>query len=161
MDWLLDHFQIVALIALAVGSWVKARLDSARTAQQEREAPGEMPGQGDVFGPDTGWPQPPTPAVPPPVVRAVPPPLKRHVMPVAVSALGRPPVTASPPPSQAGKVTTIGGAAATRSRVSAAQIHVQSAHARKAGLHASLRHRKAIRHAIVMREILGPPLGLR
>jgi hypothetical protein len=168
MDWILEHLQIVALIAVGFGTWVKSRMDRARAAQEERAAPAEMAGEEEVFGPATGWPQAPAPTVPSPiVVRASPPPLKRQSMSPAMPVESyRAPVMAKPapanmPPGQASKATTVGGAAATRTRVSAAQTHIQSGQTRKAGLHASLNHRKAIRHAIVMREILGPPVGLR
>jgi hypothetical protein len=167
MDWIFDHLQIVVLIALGFGTWVKSRMDRARAAQEERTAPVEMAGEEEVFGPATGWPQVPAPTVPPPLVRASPPPLKRQSMPPAMPVEPyRAPVMAKAapanmPPGPASKATTVGGAAATRTRVSAAQTHIQSGQSRKAGLHASLNHRKAIRHAIVMREILGPPVGLR
>ena len=72
-------------------------------------------------------------------------------------------IRASKTPATGGatKATTTGGAAATRSRVSAAQHHVSTAQHTKTSLPGSLRNRKEIRHAILMREILGPPVGLR
>jgi hypothetical protein len=67
----------------------------------------------------------------------------------------------TPATGSATKATTTGGAAATRSRVSATQRHVNPVPHAKSGLPGSLRSRKEIRHAILMREILGPPVGLR
>lgn len=173
MDWILDHFKIVALIALVLGSWAKRRMDVKRAAQEERQARGEMAGEGDVFGPDEGWPQPQgqaAPSVPPPLVRKTPPPL----MPASVP----PPMAAQPyetairlkrqqgaqertRQSHESKATTTGGASATRTRVSAAQRHTKSVPHAKTGLLGSLHSRKEIRRAILMREILGPPVGLR
>jgi hypothetical protein len=182
MDWIFDHFQIVLLIALALGTWVKRRMDMKRTEQDERQAREEMAGGDDVFGPDSGWPQPQRqaePAAPPPIVRPSPPPLRPPTVPTAMpvelydtaAQLRRQQdlqerlrqIRASKTPATGGatKATTTGGAAATRTRVSAAQHHVSTAQHAKPGLPGSLRSRKEIRHAILMREILGPPVGLR
>lgn len=189
MDWILDHFQIVALIALAFGSWVKRRIDVGRAEQEERASPYETSTDDDgPFEPETFWPQVTMPTEPPPLVRVNPPPLDWENSPIVVRASPVLSVKSEPPPIKlgstfftaktievnplpvmghrpqavvSGKATTTGGAAATRTRVAASQTHIPSGQARQSGLHASLRHRKAVRHAMVMREILGPPLGLR
>ena len=61
--------------------------------------------------------------------------------------------------------TTTGGAAVTSARALAAIQRgggkAATAPIKKAGLKASLRRRSEIRRAVVMREILGPPVGLR
>ena len=182
MDWIFDHFQIVLLIALALGTWVKRRMDMKRMEQEESQEREEMAGEEDVFGPDSGWPQPQRqaePAAPPPIVRPSPPPLRPPTVPTAMpvelydtaAQLRRQQdlqerlrqIRASKTPATGGatKATTTGGAAATRTRVSAAQHHVSTAQHTKTSLPGSLRNRKEIRHAILMREILGPPVGLR
>jgi len=180
MNWILDHFQIVALIALALASWMKRRMDMKRAEQEPRQPPAEMADDEDVFGPGGGWqipPRQPQPSVPPPLVRQGPPPLmspspshtvadyanaailkRQQDIQERLRLIRETKVTTS---GGTAKATTTGGAAATRTRVSAAQSHAKSVTPAKAGLRASLRKRQEIRRAIVMREILGPPLGLR
>jgi hypothetical protein len=169
MDWIFDHFEILALVVLALASWLKRRMDVAGAEREERQAKQDMSEGEDVFGPATGWPQA-APAVPPPLVRHTPPPLVRQVAAPVMAVV--PSVHAAILKQQQeledqlrrikeSKVTTSGGATATRHRVSAAQRHSTTAQPATSGLSASLRRRKDIRRAIIMREILGPPLGLR
>ena len=167
MDWIFDHFQLVVVIALAVASWFKHRMDAKAAEREEHEAREQMPDQEDVFGPDEEWrlPQEQTMPAPPPLVRANPPP-----MPMAQYEANQ--ETAAALKHQADlqerlrqlretKATTTGGASATRARVAASQSHAKPSAAAKIGLRSALRNPKEIRRAIVMREILGPPLGLR
>ncbi|MEN9975649.1 MAG: hypothetical protein RLZZ282_1655 [Verrucomicrobiota bacterium] len=183
MDWILDHLDIVALIALAFGSWVKRRIDARRAEQDERASPYETSTDDDgPFEPETFWPQVTLPTLPPPLdwenspppivaretpslrVKSEPPPIKPGSAFFTAKTIEVNPLPVMGHRTQAvvsGKATTTGGAAATRTRVAASQTHIPSGQARQSGLHASLRHRKAVRHAMVMREILGPPLGLR
>lgn len=168
MDWLFDHFQLVVLVGLALASWLKHRMD-AKTA--EREERGEMPDAEDVFGPGEGWgptPAPPLPSVPPPLVRQVPPPLVRDSTPqysreseAEVILKRQLDMQERIRQIKASKATTSGGASATRARVAASQSHAKAAQPGKSGLRGVLRNPKEIRRAIVMREILGPPVGLR
>jgi len=168
MDWIFDHFQIVVVIALAVASWLKHRMDAKMAEQEEPQPRQEMPDQEDVFGPDEEWriPQEQTmPAVPPPLVQVSPPP-----MPMAQYEAEREATAALKHQAdlqerlrqiRETKATTTGGASATRARVAATQSHAKPAAAAKARIRTALRRPTEIRRAIVMREILGPPLGLR
>jgi type IV secretory pathway VirB10-like protein len=158
MDWVFEHFQIVALVALAFASWLKSRMD-AKMAEQAERKPREETGQEDVFGPDEAWRgilEKLAPPAPPPVPGAQYEPgqedqavLKRQMEMQERLRQAR----------EARSVTT-GGAAATRSRVAERKTS-------KAGppvtssLHEALRDRRQVRRAVVLREILGPPLGLR
>lgn len=167
MDWIFDHFQILALIGLALASWLKHRMDQKRAAQEEGRPPAEMTDDEDVFGPGEGWP-PPLPQVPPPLVRQVPPPLAREhpsqpleTRPHAAILQQQLEIQERLRQIRETKVTTTGGAAATRTRVSAAQSHAKAAQPVKAGVRGMLRSRREIRRAVVLREILGPPVGLR
>ena len=179
MNWIFDHFQIVALIALALASWMKRRMDVKRAAQEQGQPPAEMADGEDVLGPGGGWQIPqrqPQPAVPPPLVRQGPPPLVRQSPSLPVELYDNAAILKQQQDLQerlrqiretkattggTARATTTGGAAATRTRVSAAQSHAKSVTPAKAGLRGSLRKRQEIRRAIVMREIIGPPLGLR
>jgi len=182
MLWLLDHFQVVVLLALAVAAMVKRRIDQATVERATRRNAGKPMDQKVVLGPLEAWP-PGEPIGPPPpfFVNAGPPP--------PYVGTGLPPlVCPAPVPAKpaelaesaailkrqlelqealrrinASKTTTtiIGGAAATSKRVLAAQHHHNPGHFNaKTALSSSLRHRKDLRRAIVVREILGPPHGL-
>lgn len=158
MNWIQDHFQIVVLLGLALASLVKRRMD-AKAAGQPPPDPAEM------TDPEEIWQIPPRRAAP-----NIPPPLARQDS--STSAQPLPYQNASklkrqqvPPaqPSQvkANRVTTTGGAVATSSRVSATQRHPKAVAHATSGLRDSLHQRKQLRRAIVLREILGPPVGLR
>ena len=120
------------------------------------------------------WQPPAAPSVPPPIARQTPPPLFREVAP--------PPLFVEPAEAgevlkrqreiaealqkiKSSKVVTTGGAAVTRARSVAAQASSRnpamvSPSAAKGGLSTALRNRSELRRAIVLREILGPPVGL-
>jgi hypothetical protein len=173
MDWIFDHLNVVIVLGFVIASLAKHLLD-AKTA--ERETPDEMSDEEEVFGPDQGWPQA-KPAVPPPLVRHAPPPPPPPLPPSPI-------VRAGPPQHsreyendvilkrqqdmqdrirqiKESKANTTGGASATRARVAASQSNAKTVQPAKASLGASLRNPREIRRAVVMREILGPPLGLR
>ncbi len=166
MDWIFDNFQIVALIALALASWLKTRMDAKAAEREERRGREEMPEGEDVFGPDEEWriPEVPAPSVPPPLVKVSPPPI-----PMAAFEAGREAEAVLKHQMDLQerlrqirdtKAVTSGGAAATRSRTASQQTgYVQPL--ASAGLRGALRSSSQSRRAIVLREILGPPLGLR
>jgi hypothetical protein len=161
MDWIFDNFQIVILIALGVGSMLKSVLESK--ARQKRES-GEEYDPGDVFAPDEDYREP---SVPPPLTRqAVPPPLRERGYDEAVAL-----ETAKALKHQREladrlrqiretKATTTGGAAATRARL-AAKGTKASLEKGPLGIRARLRDPAEVRRAVVMREILDTPVGLR
>ena len=172
MKWLFEHFQIVVLIGFALASLVKHRKGLAQAAEEERRANDEMAEDAEVLDTDR---QPP-PALPPPVARQLPPPVVRKTtQPLARIGQAAPVISAADArilkqqeelmarlqQIRDAKATTTGGAAATRNRVSAAQRHPKAAPAAKSGLRSSLHNRHDIRRAIVLREVLGPPVGLR
>jgi len=175
MDWILEHYEIIALVVLGLASWVKRRMDVAGAEREKRQAKQDMSDGEDVFGPATGWPQA-VPSVPPPLVRPSPPPLMNQSPSRTVADYDNAAILKQQQDLQerlrqiretkattggTARATTTGGAAATRTRVSAAQSHAKSVTPAKSSLRASLRQRQEIRRAIVLREILGPPLGLR
>ncbi|MEI8036867.1 MAG: hypothetical protein WCJ14_00620 [Verrucomicrobiota bacterium] len=172
MKWLFEHFQIVVLIGFALVSLAKRRKDLAQAGEEERRAREEMAEDAEVLGTDRH----PPPALPPPVARHLPQlVVKKAAAPLARAGQAAPVVAAADArilkqqqelmarlqQIRDTKATTTGGAAATRSRVSAAQRHPKAAPVATSGLRASLHSRKDIRRAVVLREILGPPVGLR
>jgi type IV secretory pathway VirB10-like protein len=160
MDWIFDNFQIVAIIAIVLGSFVKQFFEAKAEERRAREEMERNPPD-DVFGPDEEWETVPT-APPPLVKRATPPPLaqppplrrdieaeeavlKRQAEMQERLRLAR----------EAKEAKAREAAAATKSTgVSAKSV-------RKAGLRGALADRAETRRAIVLREILGPPVGLR
>ena len=165
MDWIFDHLQIVIVIGFVLASLAKRLLD-AKTA--ERESPDETMDDDDVFGPGRDWSQP-MPSVPPPLVRPVtPPPLVREFQPQHTREHENEIVLKRQQDLQdrlrqikETKANTTGGASATRARVAASQTNAKTLQPAKASLREALRNPKEVRKAIVMREILGPPLSLR
>ena len=155
MDWILEHFKIVALIALAVGSFVKSRLEAQAKANQQ---PAE-PDLEDAFAPDEDYRVPP-----PQVMPSVPPPLSIAAA-VASNETAKAlkhqlDLAAHLRQIRETKATTTGGAAATRARVAAKGVAKPFPQG-PASLRGRLRDHREVRRAVVMREILDPPLGLR
>jgi hypothetical protein len=161
MDWIFDHFQILALVGLALASWLKSRADAKAAEREEQEARRELEEPEEIFGPGETWKRPrdqQAQPVPPPFVRADPPPipavekqgeLKRQIdMQERLRQI------------RDVKAATGGGAAVTRARTNNTKP-AKTASAAPVVLRAALHDRGQIRRAIIMREILGPPLGLR
>ncbi len=172
MNWIFDHFEIVIIVALGFASWLKSRMDARRAADDLDQQPGGEMAEAE------GQERPPVPPVPPWPRRPflappllwqtpdLPPPLTVAVEDAAMlkrqnDLQEKLQQIRATPKSAATKAFTTGGAAATRSRVLAAQSHGQSALLVADGLADRLRDGKEVRRAVVMREILGPPLGLR
>jgi hypothetical protein len=163
MDWIFDNFQILALVGLALASWLKSRADAkaaereAREARKELEEPEELPGPGEILREVIRRATQPEP---PPLARTAPPPL------------GPAPPPALPPAEmelkrqrdlqerlrqiREAKAAASGGTTASRKRKAAKTLS-----SAPSGLRAALHERGQVRRAIVLREILGPPLGMR
>jgi uncharacterized membrane protein len=158
MDWIFDHFQIVIIVALAFASWVKSRHEAKQAEREAREA-GELPDEEEIFGPYETWqPEPMT---------SQPPPIPSH------SARNALPAQEPVPDHELerqnalreklrqireAKTITTGNAAATRERANAkgkAPAVVTTS------LRGMLRKRGELRKAVITREILGTPVGLR
>lgn len=164
MDWIFDNFQIVFLVLIAFASWIKSRVD-AKNAERE-EGQEEMEPY-EPYEPEEDLERQSQEAFePPPLARPpTPPPL-----PTAAFEAAR--ETAATLKHQQDlaerlrqirdtKATTTGGAAATRARVAASKKPAKAFVAVPVSLRAQLKSRKELKRAIVMREILDPPVGLR
>ncbi len=163
MNWIFEHFQIVILIALGVGSVLKSMWEAKARQKQESE---EEYNPEDVFAPDEEY-RDPIPSIPPPLPRqSVSPPLRESGYDEAVA-------------SEAAKVlkhqrelaermrqiretraTATGGASATRARNSAKGSTGKAALV-PTSIRSRLRDAREVRRAFVMREILDPPVTLR
>jgi hypothetical protein len=161
MQWIFDHFQIVFIAVIVIGSLAKQFLDAKAAERQAREEQNE----GDIFDPGEDWgPQYPqtAPSVPPPLVRTVPPPLAR---------------TGTPPPLVVETEALLKRQQDMQDRlkqIKEARVFTEApklarpsskrtkpATSAKSTLRGALRDRSEIRRAFVMREILGPPAGLK
>ena len=158
MDWIFDNFQILALVGLALASWLKSRVDAKAAEREEQEARRELENPEEYFGPDEAWGAPHQPSVPPPLVRTVPPPVP--VFETEAELKRQMEIQERLRQIRETKAVTSGGAAATRARTKEAKAP-KTASAVPVGLRGALRNHGQVRRAVVMREILGPPLGLR
>lgn len=156
MDWIFDHFQIVLIVALAFASWLKNRYEQKQAEREAREA-GELPDMGDIFGPEESWQ--PIPNQPPPIpnyetYNDLPPqePLPNREL-ERQNALRE-----QLRQIREAKAITTGNAAATRQRANGkgkAPAPVATS------LRSMLRNRNELRKAVITREVLGTPVGLR
>ena len=174
MDWIFEHLNIVVVIILVIGSFLKSRFDSMTGETGERD---DFPDTGETNTPpgESYRKIPPRlPSVPPPLVSADRPPSL--------------PATAYDTPgafviaeAEAAKIlkhqrdladhmrqlretkaSTSGGAAITRARIAADNAGKQSSvETVPISYRSRLRSPAEIRRAIVMREILDRPVALR
>lgn len=164
MDWIFDHFQIVVLILLAIGSAVKNLLGKGAKEFEEPYEPEE------VSVPDGSYRKSRPPALPGPL-----PPLARATVPPSMQMVGYDAEVANETAKalkhqqdlaarlsqiRETKATTSGGASATRARV-AAKGKAKPLPQSPLSLRNRLRDPAEVRRAIIMREILDSPVGLR
>lgn len=163
MDWLLDHFQFVLIIGFALASWLKSRADAKRAAEEELQPREEGAGNDDGYEPEEDWQLPPAmPTAPPPLIREIaPPPLYVDTTEADAILKRQQEIQERLQAIKDSKATTTGGAAETRARIAAAGKPSSPLALGANSLRSSLRDSKQTRRAIVLREILGPPVGLR
>jgi hypothetical protein len=162
MDWLLEHLQLVVLAGLGLAGWLKSRYD-ARQTEEGTEFPSRP-----IGGPSGG----PRPFVPPPIERKAKQSPTRLTVPPTLPTAGkdfaeelrrqqeieeRLRVIRDSRPA---KAVSTGGAVATRDRV-AARGKKQAVRPVISTLRQRLHNPAEVRAAIVLREILDRPLGLR
>jgi hypothetical protein len=166
MDWIFDNFQILALVGLALASWLKSRADAKAAEREEREARRQLEEPEDVFGPAEEWSEvPPAPMVPPPLVKVNPPPGKAVTYETASETEAelkhQMDLQERLRQIRETKAVTTGGAAVTRARSVSRQTSQKSTSTAPVSLRGALHNRGQLRRAILLREILGPPLALR
>jgi|GEM_PF-861233 len=179
MEWISEHFQLVVLVLGAFAYWLKAFIEQRVAEKQARAAPQQPqePEAEDDFkpeGPMKYGEMPPSLPVPP--VLLVPPAFPSERLPgyeevaareAATAARHREKLSAHLQRLRDTKATTTGGAAATRSRISAARNALTGEGAKvsdvtvTATLRSRLRDPAEIRRAMVLKEILGQPVSLR
>ena len=165
MNWIFDNFQIVVLVLLGVGSLVKSVLEAKakQAAEQEAEwnADSEVP-----LDEDTSY-RKIQPAVPPFLTHpATPPPLRMAgydaevAKETAIALKHQQDLAERLRQIRETKATTTGGALATRARIAAKGV-AKPLKLTPLTLRGRLRDPAEVRQALVMREILDPPVGLR
>lgn len=163
MDWIQDNFQIVIIVLLALGSWLKARMDAKAAAQEEAAAAENYRPEDEIEIEEAEW-QPPA-AVPPPFERhAEPPALPAAVQKAAREAAAvlkhQQELAARLRQIREAKAVTTGGANATRLRLAAQGAAAKPLMPAPLSFRDRLEDRRELRRALVMREILNPPRGL-
>ena len=170
MDWISDNLQIVFLVLLGLGSMLKSMFDAKAKQNAEREASGD-PDDEVPLDDDTSYrktmPTGPPPEFPPPLERRVtPPPLRmagydaEAANESAKALKHQQDLAARLRQIRDTKATTVGGASDTRTRV-AQKGNTKPLTPVSSSLRNRLRKPGEVRQAVVMREILGPPVGLR
>jgi hypothetical protein len=170
MDWIFDNFSILAIVGIAMASWLKARADAKEAERQEREAREEM-GETDeeIFGPDEPWREvqpPPMQSQPPPLVvmPRTPPPLPNFESQAESELKRQMQLQEKLKDLRESRSVTTGGALATKTRNNAKNLATPTSTERispPTKLRGVLRQRSEIRRAVILREVLGPPVGLR
>ena len=165
MDWIFDHFQIVVIVLLGIGSLVKSMFDAKAKQAAEREADWD-PTPEVPLDDDTSY-RKVQPSVPPPLTQpATPPPIRMagyeaEVANEAAKVLKHQRDLAERMRQiRDNKATTTGGASATRARIAAKGV-IKPLKQTPLTLRRRLRDPAEVRQAFIMREILDPPLGLR
>lgn len=178
MDWIFDHFQIVVLVLIGIGSMLKSAWEAKKRRELENatdyDPVDHVPIEEDQSYRKGG----PRPMVPPPLpAEATPPELPRrrrapkapaveYVASEEAAAILRQQQDLADHFRQLReakdrvRTSTSGGAAATRARVAGKGVP-QAASAATPSLRRQLRDPGQLRRAVILREILGPPVGLR
>ncbi len=161
MNWIFDNFQFVLIVALALASWLKHRAEAKAAEAEARRELEEGAGSDDGYDAEPDWTVPEMPQMPPPLARpaATPPPLR--VDPVEMDAVLQRQQELQERLKQikAAKVGTVAKMAKARPTGSAGPPNTMVSVG--PGLRAALRNPDQTRRAVVLREILGPPVGLR
>jgi len=151
MQWILEHFQLVIILVGAFLVWLKGLFDRKVAERQERENPPDTGDDGMPWEYEDEAVESPV-LLPPPV----PPPLPR-----ASAAAPSGPVPDRrqrhrPGPRRQTRDETPAAAPAAASQTTAASVRAAAGR-----FHSRLRQPGELRRAVVLREILGPPAGLR
>jgi type IV secretory pathway VirB10-like protein len=193
MDFIIDKFPLLIILAVSVIGWIKKRADQKREEEEARTAREEMIRSLEELEnlPKPAVPQhrpatppvlqrsAPQPVTPPPLVwnakpQVAPPPLVEQPGTAASAQRNTPPRQSTPTPSfdyqtklmearQASEASKLAADQAVAKRITASTqaAHPQPAPEAPRNLRHSLRRKGSLRQAVVLREILGPPVAMR
>ena len=156
MDWIFDNLQIVVIIVLALGSWISSRMQAKKQEEQQEQEEAEETEGAETYIPESGW-RMPAPSVPPPMSAGAAYDAANEI---AAALKHQRDLAERLQQIRATKANTTGGAAATRSRL-AAKGKTAATVLAPTTLRGRLNNRGELRRAIVLREVLSPPVGLR
>jgi hypothetical protein len=159
MNWLLEHFQVVAIVALIVGSMVRKFLEAKA---EEREARRRMESSPPAEEYSEPWEPMSEFELPPPVpqmtIEPAPPPLPSFDERQAAILQRQAEIEEQLRGIRESK-------AAKKARparmAKPAKMTAAASPSKTGGIRSMLRDRRSARRAIVLREILGSPTGLR
>ena len=157
MSWIFDNLQILVLVLFAVGSLVK-KINESRTTAKQPPRPADLPEpmfETDEESSTFDWPEePPAPA-------PLPGAMIEAQLEAAEALKHQQELASHLQQLRETKASTTGGAAATRARVASKGATKPQLAPNRLSLRARLKNPTEIRRAIVLREILGPPVSLR
>ncbi|MDH4443808.1 MAG: hypothetical protein QE267_01615 [Akkermansiaceae bacterium] len=157
MSWIFDNLQILVLVLFAVGSLVK-KINESRTTAKQPPRPADLPEpmfETDEESSTFDWPEePPAPA-------PLPGAMIEAQLEAAEALKHQQELASHLQQLRETKASTTGGAAATRARVASKGATKPQLAPIQLSLRARLKNPTEIRRAIVLREILGPPVSLR
>jgi hypothetical protein len=157
MSWIFDNLQILVLVLFAVGSLVK-KINESRTTAKQPPRPADLPEpmfETDEESTTFDWPEePPAPA-------PLPGAMIEAQLEAAEALKHQQELASHLQQLRETKASTTGGAAATRARVASKGATKPQLAPIRLSLRARLKNPTEIRRAIVLREILGPPVSLR
>lgn len=148
MDWIFDNIQILIAIGAAVAFWLNKAREERETRRQMEENDEPVDWEDEVFGPreEEALAPPPPPRIV--IHQRTPPPL--------------PPQADAEVQRQREMMERLKTLRAERAQAAAKKTAARAAApAALAGLRSRLRDKGEIRRAVVLREILGPPVGLK
>ncbi len=161
MSWIFDNLQILVLVLFAVGSLVK-KINESRTTAKQPPRPADLPEpmfETDEESSTFDWPEePPAPA---PAPAPLPGAMIEAQLEAAEALKHQQELASHLQQLRETKASTTGGAAATRARVASKGATKPQLAPIRLSLRARLKNPTEIRRAIVLREILGPPVSLR
>jgi hypothetical protein len=153
MNWIFENLQVVIVLVVVAVTLVGKVLEAIRTNRPARGTTLE-----DIFGPDIE----PGEAVPPPLRKlAGPPPLRQVTLPADSTAMEAELARQRAMQERLQKIRDAKSKATAVAAVATLPPTVVKRQTISLGLKGHLRSGKELRRAIITREILGPPVGLR
>jgi len=168
MDWLLEHFQFVAIALLIAGSMIRKFLEAKAEEQEARrrmEQPGPPEEAFEPFEPGGPWEsfepfEPAPPPIPQPPAQSPPPPVTAFESQQAAILQRQAEIEEKMRRIREGRTAKQARQAkpARTAKPAATALPTKTS---STSIRSTLRNRGSARRAIVLREVLGQPVGLR
>jgi hypothetical protein len=157
MNWLFEHIQLVIVLAVVGVTLVGKVLEAIRGSKPAPDTTLE-----DLFGPEEdAEPVARRPTAAEPRHAASPPPLRQVTLPVDLGAMATELERQHEMQERLRKIRAAKAPAATAAAAVVVAPMVVKRPTISSGLKGQLRSSKELRRAVILREILGPPVGLR